>query len=156
MKQVREGEKEMKKALFCIGLVAILLLTGFSAVSAIENKAVDIKEAGTVYGPFIAPSIFGTIILQEVPEYSSEFHIGDLYIYRDLKLTGIACGSGPQEPQDPQDFLYIRQFPFIGGRMIIYQGSAILTVKLYIGLQLTSYMIFMGHQGYGVTFEELQ
>lgn len=153
----------MRKAIFCIGIVAILLLTGFSAVSAIENKANGVKEAGqvsakagTVHGPFKAPSIMGTLCLQEVPEYSSEFHIGELYIYRDLKLTGIACGPGPQDPEDPRDCLYIRQFPFIGGRMITYMGSAILTTKLYIGPQLTSNMIFMGHQCYGVTFEELQ
>jgi len=144
----------MKKAILALGI--IILLTGITLVpvGATSNKTV-VKE-GTVHGPFIAPSIIGTLCLQEVPEYSSEFHIGELYIYRYLKLTGIACGPGPQDPEEPRDCLYFRQFPFIGGRLFSYQGKATIIIDLYIGCQVTSNMIFMGHQCYGVTFEELQ
>jgi len=159
----------MKKAIFCIGLVTILLLTGFSTVSAIENKTNNTKETGqtsakasTVYGPFIAPSIIGGIFLQEDASYTAKHQIGKLYIYRDIKLTGIAHGPGPQDPEEPRYALHIQQFPFIGGRIVDCTGRVTLTMKLWIGPAIAVGVggdaVFIGHygQGFDVTLETLE
>jgi len=152
----------MKKTIFCIGLIAILLLTGFSTVSAIENKASDVKEAGTVHGPLMAPAIIGNIKLSEDAVYSSKHNIGKLYIYRDVKLTGIAWGPGPHEPDDPMATPFsFQQFLFLS-RSWSGIGNITLTMKLWIGAEIPEtvggiaefYFRFTG-QAFSATLEEL-
>ena len=121
----------MKKAILTLGVITLLIGITFIPVGASPSK--PITKERKVYGPLMAPSINGQIRLSEDATYSSKYHIGKLFIYRNLKLTGLAWGPGPHPPGDPGCENFIFQQILCPFRSWDGIGSITLKMKLWIG-----------------------
>ena len=151
----------MKKAILTLGVIILLIGITLIPVGAISSK--PITKERKLYGPLIAPAIDGRIKYSEDATYSSKYHIGKIYIYQNLKLTGLAWGLGPRTPDDPDCMPFIFQqipFPFRSWSGI---GDITITMKLWISSEELAeaagscpyFVMRHGGQGFVVTLETL-